>query len=334
MDTFQAQVQREFDQLRAEIATLRTALARATKSNPRQKLPDPEKFASSSYKFDTWLPSIRAKLRVDGTAIGDATAQFYYVYLNLDSSVQAMVLPQLSHAESAQQWDYNSILDQLARVYDNPNKQQEAEDKLYTLRQGNDSLPVYIAKFERTLYEAGGQSWNDVNKISSFRNGLNSALRSRLAQQLVLPRIYAEFLRTCQQLSSKTAASPYEHAPKIAHSSDPMDVSELTIGAITSSFSSPPSVAPSTSKEARQLYRQTGRCVRCGSQEHYIKNCNLAPANAASNKTIVSAVNDDDSGTYSDPGTESDSDDSGGGPTLDTAFNRIWRANTTASLWK
>jgi len=81
MDTFQAQVQREFDQLRAEIATLRTALARATKSNPRQKLPDPEKFASSSYKFDTWLPSIRAKLRVDGTAIGDATAQFYYVYV-------------------------------------------------------------------------------------------------------------------------------------------------------------------------------------------------------------------------------------------------------------
>jgi hypothetical protein len=68
------------------------------------------------------------------------------------------------------------ILDQLSRVYDNPNKQQEAEDKLYTLKQGNDSLPVYIAKFERTLYEAGGQSWSDVNKISSFWNGLNLAI--------------------------------------------------------------------------------------------------------------------------------------------------------------
>ncbi len=73
IDTFQTQVQYEFDQLRAEIATLRIALAQPTKST-RPKLLDPEKFTSSSYKFDTWLPSIRAKLRVDSTAIGDATA--------------------------------------------------------------------------------------------------------------------------------------------------------------------------------------------------------------------------------------------------------------------
>ena len=92
-----------------------------------------------------------------------------------------MVLLQLSYTEYTQSWDYNTILDQLLRVYDNPNKQSEAEDKLHTLRQGNDSLPAYIAKFERTLYEANGQSWPDVNKISSFRNGLNSAIRSRMA---------------------------------------------------------------------------------------------------------------------------------------------------------
>jgi hypothetical protein len=187
MDTFQVQVQHQFDQLQAEITTLRAQLALQTTQPPprlRTRLPDPEKFAGSTYKFDTWLPSIKAKLRVDGEAIGDAIAQFYYVYLNLDSAVQSMVLPQLSRAEEVQRWDYNSILEQLARVYDNPNKQQEAEDKLYSLRQGTDSLPAFIAKFERTLYEAGGQAWPDVNKISNFRNGLNSALRSRLAQQL------------------------------------------------------------------------------------------------------------------------------------------------------
>ncbi|SRR6266487_1860073 len=315
MDTFQTQVQREFDQLRVEITTLRTALAQAqstrASAKPKASLPDPEKFAGSSYKFDTWLPSIRAKLRVDGTAIGDATAQFYYVYLNLDSSVQAMVLPQLSHAESAQQWDYNSILDQLTRVYDNPNKQQEAEDRLYALKQGNDSLPAYIAKFERTLYEADGQSWPDVNKISSFRNGLNSAIRSRLAQQLVLPRAYADFLRTVQQLATRAAAPPYQTAPKLA--SDPMDVSELTIGAIQ-----PPS------SSIRSDYRKTGQCFRCGSYDHRVKDCSSKQATIA----VVDDDLDEESGTYSD------SDDSGGGPTLDTAFNRVWKANVTTGLWK
>ena len=32
----------------------------------------------------------------------------------------------------------------------------EAEDKLYALKQGTDSLHIYIAKFERILYEAHG----------------------------------------------------------------------------------------------------------------------------------------------------------------------------------
>jgi hypothetical protein len=93
-----------------------------------------------------------------------------------------MVLLQLSYTKHTQLWDYQMILDQLLRIYDNPNKQSEAEDKLYALRQGNDSLPAYIAKFEYTLYEANGQGWPDINKISSFCNSLNSAIRSCLAQ--------------------------------------------------------------------------------------------------------------------------------------------------------
>jgi hypothetical protein len=114
--------------LRAEILSLRTNASR-----PKPTLPDPNKFDGKAYHFDTWLPSIKAKLRIDGPAIGDAVAQFYYVYLNLESTVQAMVLPQLAHAEDEQQWSFQAILDQLARVYDNPNKVQEAEDRLFDL---------------------------------------------------------------------------------------------------------------------------------------------------------------------------------------------------------
>ena len=87
MDTFQAQVQHEFNSLRSKVATLRVTLIKTQPSRPRPRLPDPEKFTGSTYKFDTWLPSIKAKLRVDGIAIGDSVAQFYYVYLNLKSSI-------------------------------------------------------------------------------------------------------------------------------------------------------------------------------------------------------------------------------------------------------
>jgi hypothetical protein len=93
MDTFQTQVQYEFDGLRAEITTLQA------KNIQKSKLPDPEKFAGSTYKFDTWLPLIKAKLRINGPAIRDSIIQLYYVYLNLESSIQLMVLLQLSYIE-------------------------------------------------------------------------------------------------------------------------------------------------------------------------------------------------------------------------------------------
>ncbi|KAH6699773.1 hypothetical protein BKA61DRAFT_496257, partial [Leptodontidium sp. MPI-SDFR-AT-0119] len=50
-------------------------------------LPDLTKFDSKVYHFDTWLPAIKAKLRVDGLsgALGDSVAQFYYVYDRLKS---------------------------------------------------------------------------------------------------------------------------------------------------------------------------------------------------------------------------------------------------------
>ena len=78
--------------------------------------------------------------------------------MNLEASVQAIVLPQLSQAKSSQVWDYNTILEQLTRVYDNPNKRQEAKDKLYRLKQGTYSLLIYVTKFERIHYEASSET--------------------------------------------------------------------------------------------------------------------------------------------------------------------------------
>ena len=89
---------------------------------PKPSLPNPEKFNGKTYKFNTWLPAIRAKLRIDGPAIGNSTAQFYYVYSNLESNIQVMVLPQLFYAKTSHVYNYKSILNQLLRVYNNPNK--------------------------------------------------------------------------------------------------------------------------------------------------------------------------------------------------------------------
>jgi hypothetical protein len=204
-------------------------------------------------------------------------AQFYYVYLNLESHVQAMVLPQLGQAEDSQSWDYTTILDQLARVYDNPNKVQEAEDKLFTLKQNTDSISGYIAKFERILYEARGQDWPDVNKISTFRNGLNSTNRARLAQQLHLPRSYTDFVRTVQQLAGKSALP---QALTSGHSGQ-------TTGRPTSQAYSghEPMEINAISLDLQSMEKY---CVKCCEYGHLVQNC------------VAQAKDDDDSSEATD----------------------------------
>jgi hypothetical protein len=205
-----------------------------------------------------------------------------------------MVLPQLSEAQRAGIWDYNSILKQLSRVYDNPNKVQEAEDRLLSLKQGTDSIPAFIAKFERVLFEARGQAWQDVNKISSFRNGLNSTIRGRLAQQLNLPRNYPAFVKVVQQLAGRSLSGyPTTSVPSSTPQSyslnrhDKIDTSIGNLEINTVSLGLAPSVPktilqrPTTQKalfvsvQKRQEYRQTGKCVRCGSDSHWVSDCKL-----------------------------------------------------------
>ncbi|QSZ31090.1 hypothetical protein DSL72_000651 [Monilinia vaccinii-corymbosi] len=213
-----AEMRMQLNRQEQEIAFLRSvALERfaapaSVPTRPKPCLPDPEKFNGSIHKFNTWLFSIRAKLQIDGIAIGNAIVQFYYVFFNLESHVQAMVLPQL-FLDPAAPPDYNMILDLLSSMYDNPNKVQEAEDRLYTLEQGRDSIYTYIANFEKTLYEAQGQSWFDFRKISILRNGLNLGLKTRLNQLQHLPETYTEFVQVVQELAPY-ASMPFGSTPE------------------------------------------------------------------------------------------------------------------------
>ena len=72
-------------------------------------------------------------MRVDGDAIGNEEAQFAYVYLRLESSLAALCLEILKHANLTKEFDYRRILDQLDRHNGVENKVQRAKTKLYRM---------------------------------------------------------------------------------------------------------------------------------------------------------------------------------------------------------
>ena len=116
------------------------------------------------------------------------------------------------------------------------------------MRQGTDSLPAYLAKFERTLFEAAANDCPDSAKISTLRAGLNEGLKKKLEVQLILPTTYGDFVKALHQLFGYGKASfgtftPHNNGHSSSHNPDKMDLSEISINSISTSLPTPESVA-------------------------------------------------------------------------------------------
>jgi hypothetical protein len=243
---------------------------------PRQVLPEPERFSGRVKDWDTWSTTMRAKLRVDGKAIGDASAQLYYVYSSLKPSVQGLVLPFVQKAERIGSWDPLTMLEHLGRTYNDPNKAKKAGQRLRDLQQGTMSTVAYLPRFERTLFEAGAEDWPDNAKITTLVGGLNKETKQRLDAQLTLPSEYDAFVRTLLTLSNQFDFRHNEQG------SNAMDWERTKV--------SKGKIAPAVSREQRQRWRDDGRCVRCGSKEHWVQQCQFRPTQSrSSSKSSLSS---------------------------------------------
>ena len=177
-------------------------------------------------------------IEVDGDAIGDAQAQFAFVYLRLESSPAALCLEILKHANLTKEYDYRRILDQLDRHNRVENKVQKAKARLHKLEQTG-SFHRFLLSFEVTLGEAGGWkpwNWDDERKIDALRPCLSDYLKRKLQEHDVagtMPTSYWN-LSLCVSVMlrpglRKTLVSYSLYDPKAA---DKMDLSAVHIDSI------------------------------------------------------------------------------------------------------
>ena len=269
------------EELRAQVKELQAAVTqRTTTSRPRQVLPEPDRFDGYARDWDTWSMAMRAKLRIDGAAIGDEYAQLYYIYASLGKGVQALVLAFMKKAEARGKWDPSALLEYLERLYDDPNKAKKAGQRLRELQQGSTSLTAYLPRFERTLFEAGADDWPDDAKITTLVGGLNKDTKQRLNGQLDLPTQYNAFVRTLLTLGNQFGT---QHMGMDKDKSSAMEWEQTKVAAAK--------VAPAASSEQRQRWRDEGKCVRCGSKDHWVSKCNYQPtrnrSSSASSRSTV-----------------------------------------------
>lgn len=287
-----------------------SSLASST-SRPRRRLADPEKF-DGQRRWDTWKPLAEAVLRLDYDAIGGNESCFFWLYGNLESKIQAMVLPQISVALAEGVWNTSSIFDQLARVYGNPSKEDDALGLLHGIKQRSESTAVYLANFERLLYEAKQTKMPDASKIAILKNGASDNIKKKLSIQLALPTTYNEFTIALHRLGS-AANGHFDSAPYASNSShsnsstrppwrpstpapsasgDTMDLTRVRLRGVSQSDyddacnnevveyntgEGNPAVRSirmeAASSTDRRVWRKAGLCTGCGSQYHWVTGC-------------------------------------------------------------
>jgi len=229
--------QQELGHCRQEIADLKALVnalvSRPPSSNPRPKLPDPNRFDGSHIQWEVWQPEIKAKLRLDSGIYDTEEAKFFYLYSRLSLKIQDLVAPQIAAAER-NGYDHRDLLEQLERLCEDPNARQNAEDRLVSLYQFDDqTFNAYLLAFERQLYKSEADQWTDAAKIALVRRQLNPKLKKRLKSKdsRNVPTVYADFIKYIQRLEDGTSfRSTKAHHKEVP--SDKMDIGRIqTIGA-------------------------------------------------------------------------------------------------------
>lgn len=182
-------------------AAINTTNDATTRRKP--SLPDPPRFTGLRRRFRAWELEMRSKLQVDGPAIGPPFYQFAYIYSRLDETPQALAATFFAQGGSRQAYDPADFLSYLATCYGDPNAEQKALGRLESMTQGEqESLAMFIPKFEKELADSGGAAWSDAVKINHLKRTINDALRTELAGQLNLPRDYSGFVNALQGLDA------------------------------------------------------------------------------------------------------------------------------------
>jgi len=263
-----------------------------------QKIPDPSLFTDEKNPtWENWYEKIQNKLEINADLFPNERAKLSYIHSRLSDDAAEATQARRERDCANLYKIADDLLEELAQLFDDPDKEANFRRKYYNLVQGFKKFSEFYTQFQRLSSYLG---YHEKQLIADLKDKIHSRLRSVWVGQLVQPDSLKEIRSYLIRLNNDQRAIR-EIKDKIKRVDDLSKTTFHRATVVTQSVDHPkpdqlkPRGAVLTSvKEADIL---AGSCFICHKSGHSSKECPDRP-------TRINAVDNE----YDRSGSDSDSD--------------------------
>jgi len=250
-----------------------------------EKIPDPKEFDGTRSDLRRFVQQIYGKMNANADRFPQATNRMTYVAGRLTGSAYALMLPKIRYG-IPQFVDYPQMLEYLERAFGDPDRAQNAQNKLFQLRQKNLDFSAYFSEFQRLALE--GEMPESALTPLLFQ-GISRELQDMLLHNPPPSQEFSAYASHLQKLNNRYR----QHQQQVARKpqNPPVRTTHATYTSATTPnmpdrrISSPRPATLNTAptyepmdlslqrNPAANGRRERGECFRCGSKNHRVALC-------------------------------------------------------------
>lgn len=264
-------------EVRADNATRPTAPATPSHTGSAslsERIPDPKEFDGSREDLHRFIQQIYGKMNANADRFPLAVNRMLYVAGRLTGKAYALMLPKIQYG-IPQFVDFAQMLEYLEKAFGDPDRIQNAQNRLFTWKQRNLDFTAYLSEFQRLALEA---EMPENALVPLLFQGISRELQDMLLHSPAPSTDYTAYVNHLQNLDNRyrqhqqqvnrvratpaakqPGAPPRPQASRLtaAHAApqtEPMDLSAQRTTPVNGR------------KERRE-------CFRCGSPNHRVRDC-------------------------------------------------------------
>jgi hypothetical protein len=264
---------------------------------PKHTTPHPERFTGEDESlYPIFRGLLEAKLRADAQAIGGEYEQVWYAFGRLADTASKRIFPWVQHMQNGPDFTVNCLLGQMDLAFLDQQKQSKAVARINTIKQRNRLFREFLQEFDQTLMEANGWGWQEEVK----KGLLKAALASEVRRELVgrdEPATYSAYVAQVRKITDDLGEWKDEQKSKARFQKPQFTAQQqdqLTGEQMDWEPSRAAPVASARTSQTRQNQskprakwasqqemtrrKESGECLRCSSDEHFIGQCHFGPA--------------------------------------------------------